>query len=210
MEAEWERVWSKAWLVAGLACDVKEPGEYFVFNLGTESILVSCTDDNEIVAHYNVCQHRGARIMVNEMGWVKNFVCPYHGWEYANTGELVVVPDEGRFPQGVDCAERSLKPVRCEVWAGMVWVCMDDDAPGLSEYLGPLVDLIDPYRLGDMTLVQDRVDGLKINATQSLSLERDTDIVEAIVDFNQRDSLYQASLRVSAEIVQTSLLSFLR
>ena len=53
MAAEWDRVWAKAWLVAGLACDVREPGEYFVFNLGTESIVVSCTDENEIVTHYN-------------------------------------------------------------------------------------------------------------------------------------------------------------
>ena len=57
------------------------------------------------MAHYNVCQHRGARIMVNDMGWVKNFVCPYHGWEYGNDGTLAVVPDEGRFPDGVPCEE---------------------------------------------------------------------------------------------------------
>lgn len=163
MAAEWERVWPKSWLFAGLACDVAEPGEYFVFNLGTESILVSCTDGGDIVAHYNVCQHRGARVMVNDMGWVKHFVCPYHGWEYKNDGELTVVPDEGRFSGGVDCAERSLKPVRCEVWSGMVWVCMDDDAPDLHSFLGPLPDLIDQYRVQDMTLVNDQTVSLHCN-----------------------------------------------
>lgn len=163
MAAEWDRVWPRTWLMAGLACDVREPGEYFVFDLGTESIVVSCTDDGEVVAHYNVCQHRGARVMVNEMGWVKHFVCPYHGWEYANTGRLVVVPDEDRFPGGVDCAERSLRPVRCQVWSGMVWVCMDDDAPDLMTFLGPLPDLIDRYRVQDMTLVNDQSVSLHCN-----------------------------------------------
>ncbi len=66
------------------------------------------------------------------------------------------------------------------------------------------------FRTENMDLVQNRVDGMRIGTTDALSIERDTDIVEAIVEFNQRDSLYQASLRVSAQIVQTSLLNFLR
>ncbi|MCA8944056.1 MAG: flagellar hook-associated protein FlgL [Planctomycetes bacterium] len=66
------------------------------------------------------------------------------------------------------------------------------------------------FRADNMSLVQNRVENLKTGATESMSLERDTDIVEAIVDFNQRNSLYQASLQVSAGIVQTSLLNFLR
>lgn len=163
METEWQRVWPKAWLFAGLVSDLAEPGEYVVFNLGRESILLGCDDSGSINAFYNVCQHRGARVMVNDHGWVKNFVCPYHGWTYTPGGELTVVPDEDRFAQGVVCAERSLKPVRSEVWAGMVWVCMDDDAPGLRDYLGPLVELIDPYRIADMTLVQDQTVRLNCN-----------------------------------------------
>ena len=163
MDVEWQRVWPRMWLFAGLASDVAEAGEYLVLNLGRESILVSCDDGGEIRAFYNVCQHRGARVMVNDRGWVKNFVCPYHGWTYNHAGALTVVPDEDRFAGGVDCAERSLKPVRCEVWAGLVWVCMDDDAPGLADFLGPLVDMIDPYRLADMTLVQDQTVRLNCN-----------------------------------------------
>lgn len=163
MDAEWHRVWPHVWLFAGLACDVAEPGEYLVHNVGRESILVSCDEAGEVHAFYNVCQHRGARVMINDRGWVKNFVCPYHGWTYTHAGELTVVPDEDRFAQGVSCAERSLKPIRCTVWAGGVWVCMDDNGPDLHEYLGPLVDLIEPYRLADMTLVQDQTVRLNCN-----------------------------------------------
>ncbi len=35
-----------------------------------------------LAAFYNVCQHRGARVMVNDRGWIRQFVCPYHGWSY--------------------------------------------------------------------------------------------------------------------------------
>ena len=93
MAREWDQVWTKTWLFAALERDVAEPGEYVVFNLGAESILISCDDDGNIVAFYNVCQHRGARVMVNDLGWTKNFVCPYHGWTYNNAGTLTVVPD---------------------------------------------------------------------------------------------------------------------
>lgn len=163
MRAEAQRVWSTCWLFAGLAADVAEPGEYLVLSVGRESILVTCDDHGTVRAFYNVCQHRGARVIVNDRGWVKQLVCPYHGWTYEHTGELVVVPDEDRFEHGVSCAERSLRPVRCDVWAGMVWICMDDGAPPLHEYLGPLVDLIEPYRLADMTLVQDQTVRLNCN-----------------------------------------------
>jgi len=163
MALEAERIWPHAWLFAGLAADVAEPGEYFVFSIGRESILVSCTDTGDIKAFYNVCQHRGARIMVNERGWVRDFVCPYHGWTYDHAGALTVVPDQDRFAEPIDCAARSLKSVRCEVWAGLVWICMDDSVPPLADFLGPLIDEMDPYRLGDMTLVEDQTVRLNCN-----------------------------------------------
>ena len=163
MSREWERVWPKSWLFAGLASDVAEAGEYVVFNIGRESILLSCDDEGEVQAFYNVCQHRGARVMVNDRGWVKNFVCPYHGWTYDHGGALRVVPDEDRFAEPVACETRSLKPVRSAVWAGLVWICMDDDAPPLVDYLGPLVDEIAPYRVEAMTLVEDQTVRLNCN-----------------------------------------------
>ena len=163
LDKEWEHLWPRTWLYAGVASDVSEPGEYFVFNIGPESILVSHTDEGEISAFYNACQHRGARIMVNERGWIKNFVCPYHGWTYSRDGALTVVPDENRFSQGIDCDKQSLIPVRTEIWAGLVWICMDEDAPSFDEYIGPLKEQIDPYRLEDMVLAQDQTVHLECN-----------------------------------------------
>jgi len=162
-QREDERLWPRHWLFACLERDVAEPGEYAVFEIGHESILVSRTAGGELGAFYNVCQHRGARIMVNRGGWVKDFVCPYHGWTYAHDGALTVVPDIERFSGGVDCASRSLRPVRVEAFAGMVWVCMDDDTPALDSYLGEVADRIEPYRIEDMALVADQTVHLDCN-----------------------------------------------
>lgn len=163
LAAEWAKLWPRAWLVAGLACDVREPGDYFVFTVGPESILVSHSDDGTIGAFYNVCQHRGARVMVNDRGWVKNFVCPYHGWTYDRSGALSVVPDADRFTPPIDCEARSLQPVRVEVWAGLVWICMDPETPGLADYLGPVKEQIDAYRPQDMALIEDQTVDLECN-----------------------------------------------
>ena len=40
LAAEWERVWTRCWLFAGLESDVPDPGDYFVYELGRESIVL--------------------------------------------------------------------------------------------------------------------------------------------------------------------------
>ncbi len=122
-------LWSGVWQFACLERDVVESGQYVVLNIARESILVSCTQDGDVAAHYNVCQHRGARVMVNERGCEQHFTCPNHGWSYRTDGRLVVGPDNNRFPGGVNRTERSLKPVRVGRALGMVWICMDPEAP---------------------------------------------------------------------------------
>jgi phenylpropionate dioxygenase-like ring-hydroxylating dioxygenase large terminal subunit len=163
MARETDAVWAKVWLFAGLTSDVVEPGDYFVFNVARESIVVSGTEGGGVAAHYNVCQHRGTRVLVNDRGTLDAFVCPYHGWTYAPDGTLTHVPDTDRFSKGAPCDQLSLKPVRVECFAGMVWVCMDDDGPTLTEFLGPIKDLISPFRMQDMTLLEDQTVHLECN-----------------------------------------------
>jgi len=163
LELERRDLWPAMWLFAGLERDVAEPGEYLVLNIGDESLLVSRTDEGELAAFYNVCQHRGARIMANERGWVRDFVCPYHGWTYDHAGTLTVVPDADRFTPPVDCAARSLQQIRVEVFSDMVFVCMGTAAPPLLEFLGPLGDIIAPFDLAGMSLIGDQTVQLDAN-----------------------------------------------
>ena len=160
---EFATLWPKVWIFACLEQDVQEAGDFVTFDLGRESILITRADSGELQAFYNVCQHRGARLMVTDFGWVEKFVCPYHGWSYNYSGELVHIPDAERFTPPVDCSKRSLKPVRVASWSGMVWVCMDDNAPSLAEYLGPIGDALAPYRLEAMALTGDQTVQLACN-----------------------------------------------
>lgn len=163
MEREWEGIWTRSWLLAGLLCDLQEPGDYFVFNLGRESIIVSRTEQGDIAAVYNACQHRGNRIMTNERGSVRAISCPYHGWTYGLDGSLQSVPDRERFVQGVSCATHSLKPVKVATWSGLVWINMDLAAPPLEVFLGDVIKELAPYHFEDMVLVSDQTVTLDAN-----------------------------------------------
>lgn len=163
LQRERDKIWARTWLVAGVVQDVEEAGDFFVFELEPESIIVSRAEDGSLHAFFNVCQHRGARVMLTERGNMAAYTCPYHGWVYNNDGSLATVPDEERFSRGLPKSELGLKALRVDTWAGLVWVCMDPEAPPLQDYLGPVMALIDPFRPEDMRLVEDQTCRLECN-----------------------------------------------
>ena len=144
-QREWEGVWTKLWLCAGRASDIPEAGDYFTFEIGSESILVIRQPDGAIAAHYNVCMHRGNRLREPGRGHVEKFSCLFHGWEYGTDGRLLRAQDPECFPQGLPADELSLKGVRCDSWAGFVFVCLDPQAEPLLDYLGVIPEHLAPY-----------------------------------------------------------------
>src|SRR6476620_6298774 len=60
--AELERIWHSGWLFVGHACEVANPGDYFTFSVGDDSLIIIRDDDNKINALWNVCRHRGTQI----------------------------------------------------------------------------------------------------------------------------------------------------
>lgn len=61
-----------------------------------------------------------------------------------------------------------------------------------------------------MTMVKNRLDSQKSIATQIMSNNEDADYATTIVDLNQQQNIYNASLSVGAKIIQTSLVDFLK
>jgi phenylpropionate dioxygenase-like ring-hydroxylating dioxygenase large terminal subunit len=137
---EWERMWTKVWLLLGREDEIPEPGDYQMEEVGPESILMVRQQDGSVRAFYNVCQHRGARLIFNEAGTVDAFTCPYHGWRWEIDGSLTFALDPEDFPEGDPCGKLTLEEIRCETFAGFIWVNMDPDCVSLKEYLGPIWD----------------------------------------------------------------------
>lgn len=65
-------------------------------------------------------------------------------------------------------------------------------------------------RSEQMDALRSRMDSLGLSARESLSNVEDTDLTESIMRMTQQQVVYEASLSVSARIVQTSLLNYLR
>ena len=50
MEKEWENLWSKVWLIAGPTSDLAKTGDYFIFEIGRESLIITKNEKNQIKA----------------------------------------------------------------------------------------------------------------------------------------------------------------
>jgi flagellar hook-associated protein 3 FlgL len=61
-----------------------------------------------------------------------------------------------------------------------------------------------------LTMLGNRVEGLRVIDQEQLSLLEDTDFADAVLRMNHQDLTYQTALRVSARIVQTTLLDYLQ
>ena len=153
MEREWEKLWTRSWLIAGVTADLRETGDFFVFDIRGESIIVTRTDDG-IKAFYNVCSHRGSRLVWDERGNRRVFVCPFHSWSFHNTGELRRITDEHTFQPDVIAHRPGLTPVACDTHAGLVFINMAEDPPPLRESLGLPEGYLEAYRVDRMRVVR--------------------------------------------------------
>jgi phenylpropionate dioxygenase-like ring-hydroxylating dioxygenase large terminal subunit len=154
-EREWERLWTRVWLLAGRASDAAEPGDYFTFEIGPESILVVRQRDGSLAARHNVCMHRGNRLRAPGRGHAERFACSFHGWQYEIDGALRCALDPESFPQGLPPERLRLQPVRCDTWGGFVFVNLDPDAEPLRDYLGVVPEHLDPYRFAEWSILHD-------------------------------------------------------
>ena len=126
MELEWEKLWTKVWQVAGLEQQLENPGDFFTFDFGPESILCAKGEDLKIRCFYNVCQHR-AHQLVSGSGTTRVVVCPYHAWTYNLEGELTAIYANKDFGD-LDKSCHSLTALPCLERAGLIWVTLNQDS----------------------------------------------------------------------------------
>src|SRR5947209_3454104 len=122
----------------------------------TSVILVRGRDDN-IRAFYNVCRHRGNKLVWNDFpgeetrGTCRQFTCKYHGWRYDLDGACSFVQQESEFFD-LDKKDYGLVPVHCDVWEGFIFVNLAElPEESLRDYLGPMITSIEGYPFDKMT-----------------------------------------------------------
>ena len=90
-KADMDQVISRKWLVAGHVSRIPNRGDYFLYKIGSEQIIVIRENHTSIRAFFNVCRHRGSTLCSEESGNKKLLVCPYHAWTYDREGKLIGV-----------------------------------------------------------------------------------------------------------------------
>ena len=123
---------SRTWQFAGHTSQIKNPGDYFAFELSGESLFCIRGRDGEIRTFYNVCQHR-AHQLVQGSGTTRVVVCPYHAWTYELTGGLRAGPNINAV-EGFDKSKICLTSVRTEEFLGFIFVNLDPDAKPMEDW----------------------------------------------------------------------------
>ncbi len=139
-ERERKAIFTRAWACVGRVSDVAAPGAWMRALVAKEDIVVVRGEDLELRAFYNLCRHRGTPLLDGDEGRDLQIECPYHGWTYACTGRLLVAPHvHGDF----DPSDYGLVPARIATWQGFAFVCLDDRAEKLAEWMGEAPPWID-------------------------------------------------------------------
>ena len=140
-EAERRRIFSRHWLWIGREAEVAEPGQYVTAAPAGFPLFVRRSEDGTLRAFHNVCRHRASKLLTEPSGHCNIIECPYHGWRYRPDGALDHTPLFGEAPD-FPRSELSLFPVAVEVWRGLLFVCLDPEAPPLIEWLGPIEEAV--------------------------------------------------------------------
>lgn len=116
-------IFQRSWWFAGHASRIPTPGDFFLYPIAGESIIVVRGRQGEIHALYNVCRHRGSLVCLEPEGHAKSFVCPYHAWTYAPDGELLAART---MPADFEKTRYGLHRCRVEVVEGLIYISLEE------------------------------------------------------------------------------------
>ena len=172
-ELEMQHLWRKSWLLAAHIDEIPEAGCYMLWENAGQPVVITHADDGEIRAFYNTCSHRGAPVVTEARGRAKRLVCAYHGWSYNHCGELLAVRDPEDF-NNLDLSERGLRSVRCERFGNLIFVNFDEQAPTLTDWLGPMVDEWQEFQFENCRLAARHIWDLDCN--WKVAMEANTEV----------------------------------
>ena len=175
-EAEFRRerdvVLFAGWFCVGRAESLAGPGDYLTADVAGESVIIVRGEDGELRGFYNLCRHRGSRLVPPADGEQADSVqadstqadstqagrtgcfagsirCPYHAWTYGLDGGLRSAPflPDLRSHR----AALSLHHVDVDTWGGFVFARLEPGAgPSLADTLGPIPDRVAGYGLAKL------------------------------------------------------------
>lgn len=137
---EREHIFRRHWWLIGAESSFVDAGDYLALSLMKWPLVILRDQHGELRGFYNLCRHRAGPLVLEGEGQCRDLVCRYHGWRYACSGELLKTPGFAKDAIA-NPATMGLLPVRVASWNGMVFVCLDESAPDLVNWLGDIVSI---------------------------------------------------------------------
>ncbi len=144
---EMERIWGKSWIYVGHESQVKEAGEYYSTTIGSQPVLLTRHKDGNFHVLFNRCAHKGAQLVGDSCGKVKDLRCGYHAWRFDMDGKCISIPlvqgyDDTGFSKDDECANVQKLP-RYASYRGFVFASLSKTGPDLVSWLGGVASSID-------------------------------------------------------------------
>ena len=144
LQRERELIFDRSWLYLGHESELPGPGSFKTRTVAGRPLIFARDHTGRIRAYLNACPHRGAQVCREAQGCAKRFTCFYHGWTFANSGELLTIPGDEAYGDGFDRSELGLgEAPRLEIYRGFAFVNFDRGAVDLPEYLSGACEYLD-------------------------------------------------------------------
>lgn len=141
LEVEMQQIFAKCWQFLAHESEIPDRGDYVLRRMGRDQVIVTRDENGDVRALLNTCRHRGVPLCRADSGNTSHFRCSYHGWTYANTGDLrgVTYQRDVYGTDGIDKRQLSLfTPAKVDAAFGMIFATWDPEAPELADYLGDI------------------------------------------------------------------------
>lgn len=143
-DLEWQNIWSKYWLFAGVTAEIPKSGDFFTYQLGKDSLIIIRGDKGEVFAHYNTCRHRGSLICLKENGNAPKLMCPYHQWVYNKDGSLFKAR---LMADDFDKSAHGLHSVPVREAHGLIYISLAQEPPDFSKVMSDYGPYLKPYKI---------------------------------------------------------------
>ena len=140
-DLEKHNIFYNSWIFIGHESQIPNKGDFFVYKLLDEEIIVLRNKENKVKAFFNVCRHRGSRVCLEEKGNTSRFSCPYHSWTYNLDGKLLAAKS---LREGIDKSKLGLHPCNIESASGMLLINLSDNPQSLKNLKS---DLKEPFEM---------------------------------------------------------------
>src|SRR6266487_4449382 len=82
---EQQKIFARQWVLVGHRSQIAQAGDYVTAEIAGESLIIVRDKRDAIRGFYNVCRHRGSRLIEHRAGeavcgHASAIQCPYHAW----------------------------------------------------------------------------------------------------------------------------------